>query len=143
MTRNVTADLADQLWMDLETQDAAPATVLHEIRAACNARARRPLGALLIETGTLTVRQVAQLLRLQADEMHLRIGELAVRERMCDEEQVEFCLELQRESGLDPVRALISDPRTNKTSVAAALATYIHRLEGAVHNFEDQHQGVH
>ncbi|MCA9231043.1 MAG: hypothetical protein KDA57_10345 [Planctomycetales bacterium] len=51
--------------------------------------ASRPqLGALAIDTGKLTVKQVFEILRLQADEPHVRFGELAVRAQLLTQEEL-------------------------------------------------------
>jgi hypothetical protein len=91
----------------------------------------KPLGAILVQAGFLTVRQVATLLGMQADEPYVRIGELAVREGYCALEDVEAALALQLQAGADADGARPSASATPE-EVHRALVDYVHFLEQRV-----------
>lgn len=70
-----------------------------------------PLGKVLIRKGFVTVREVMELLSLQAIEPHLRIGDLAVREGLCTSEEVRQALETQEHACLGSSLAIEVWPR--------------------------------
>ncbi len=67
---------------------------------------RIPVGQILLHEGHLSVRQVMQVLAIQADSPQLRFGEIAVREGFVDTLQLQAALERQVVLRRHPIDAL-------------------------------------
>ena len=96
----------------------------------------RQLGEILVREGSLTVKQVAGLLGMQADEPHMRIGDLAVREGLIDGDQLVEALKVQRESCPHPLELMAKDDRLEKGDLFLTLISYVRFLEGTLRRAE-------
>jgi hypothetical protein len=92
----------------------------------------RPIGQILREQGHLSVEQVIRLLQLQAEEPHLLLGELAVRERMCREKHVQEALRIQRETSPHVIERLLDEEGCDPERLCRALVRYVRQLEARV-----------
>jgi hypothetical protein len=121
---NLTPDLLDML---VEEGLISSSAVL-EIQAKASA-AWVPIGMFLRQRGHLTMKQLIHLLELQTSEPYVRLGELAVREGLCTEEDVPEALRLQREASPHPLDLLLSEPRCDREQLCRVLIRYIRQLE--------------
>ncbi len=96
-------------------------------------RAWVPLGRILVSGGVLDHDQVTGLLAIQGDEPHLRLGDLAVREGMCTQDQVAEALREQRALSPHPIELLLRDTRVDKRGLLGPLIDYVQWLEGRLH----------
>ena len=117
-----------QLWSYLEKTGTLSAEVLAEYREQ-QQHSWRPLGEILVRGNYLTLHQVSQLLGLQADEPHRRIGELAVREGLLSQAQLEHALAEQRSQASYPLQPMLQDERIDRESLLRALSDHLQRLE--------------
>ncbi len=120
----------DLFWECLEASNAIDPKLLDEMRASWTPDSWRPLGEILMRNGSLSLHQVAGLIGMQADEPHMRIGDLAVREGLCTVAQVADALQIQRDSCPGPVEILLRDKHLNGEQLLDALLMYARYLEG-------------
>jgi len=92
----------------------------------------RPIGQILREQGHLTGEQVFRLLQIQADEPHLLLGELAVRERMCKEKHVQEALAIQRETSPHLIERILEESSCDPTRLLRVLVRYVRQLEARI-----------
>ncbi len=118
-----------EFWNHLIAANAFDESLLNEMKMAVRLSPWRPFGAILVELGYMRLGQVAHLLRIQADEMHMRIGALAVREGFCTTDQIENALAVQRERNVTPIDVLVADERVDQRRLMRGLARYIADLE--------------
>ena len=62
-------------------------------------RTWKPLGKILIEDGYMNIKQVSHLLQIQANDMSMRIGDLAVREGYCTPRELQEAIDFLAELG--------------------------------------------
>jgi hypothetical protein len=74
--------------------------------------------------------QMTRLLEMQTSEPHLRLGELAVREGFCTEEDVREAMRLQREASPHALEVFLSEVPCDKDQFIQALIRYVRHLEG-------------
>jgi len=91
-----------------------------------------PIGKILRQRGHLSMDQMMRLLEMQSSEPHLRLGELAVRERWCTEEDVAEALRLQREMSAHPLEVFLSEVRCDRDRLCAVLLRYIRQIESRI-----------
>lgn len=94
----------------------------------------RPLGKILLELGVLDWDQVTLLLNMQCDEPHVRLGELAVREKMCTQGELDEAIDYHAMRHPHPFELLARDERLDVPQVFKALLSYTRHLEGRVRN---------
>ncbi len=129
---NSTATPDDSFWTALQEAGGYEDELIQNLRHKVKARGWKPLGAILIRSGFMTVRQVAGLLSMQADEPEMRIGDLAVREGYCTPEHIQQALQQQREGNSGPVDVLLEDERVDDVHLMQALKAYVGHLEGRI-----------
>jgi hypothetical protein len=88
-----------------------------------------PIGKILRQRGHLTMIQLMRILELQTSEPHLRLGELAVREGFCTEEDILEALRLQREASPHALELLLSEVQCDQKQLCRVLIRYIRQLE--------------
>ncbi len=88
-----------------------------------------PIGRILRQRGRLTMDQVTRLLVLQTAEPNLRIGELAVREGYCTQDDVDEALRLQREASPHALEAFLEEVPCDREQVIQVMIRYIRHLE--------------
>ena len=88
-----------------------------------------PLGEILWKQGHLTRTDLMQLLKLQACEPHLRIGEIAVREGLCTERDILKAIQRQRESSPHQLDLLSEELKGESDRLCKVLIRYIRQLE--------------
>lgn len=130
MTLDQRLFVIDQFWDCLAESEAVDPQLLSELRATWTPDSWQPLGEILIRSGVLTLKQVAGLIGMQATEPHMRIGDLAVREGLCDKEQLRVALEVQRKSCPGPIEVLLQSERVEGEELLDALLKYARFLEG-------------
>ena len=91
-----------------------------------------PIGTLLRQRGHLSMSELASLLEIQTAEPHLRLGELAVREGFCTEEDVDEALRLQCAAIPHPVEVLLAEVTCDREELCKVLLRYIRALEARV-----------
>jgi hypothetical protein len=89
-------------------------------------------GRTLLELGLVTWSEVTSLLGIQADEPHLRLGELAVREGMCSQADLDLALGLHLRGNPHPLELLMADERLDPAHLREVLVGYVRHLEGRV-----------
>ena len=104
--------------------------LVKELKEAWHPDAWTPLGKILVDQGILTQVQVANLLALQADEPRMRLGDLAVREGLCSDEDVKRTLDHQRETCPGPIELLMQSGGVGTEELLGTLLTYVRFLEG-------------
>lgn len=120
-----------EFWEFLTRRTRIDPEILEEYRVE-HRKMWRPLGATLIKLGILTWEEVTHLLRIQADEPHVRIGELAVREGLCRGEELDEAIRYHAIRHPHPFELLARDPRLDERVVFDALVGYARHLEGRV-----------
>jgi len=120
----------DLFWDCLKTSSSLDPDLLAELRRSWTPESWRPLGEILVRSGSLTLRQVAGLIGMQATEPHMRIGDLALREGLCTLEQIEDALQQQRVMCPGPIELLMRDKRVDGEQLLDALVKYARSLEG-------------
>jgi hypothetical protein len=88
-----------------------------------------PLGKILRRQGHLNMGQLLELLQLQAQHPHVRLGELAVQRGFCSEDHVVTALRTQFDSGPHPLEIVWRDESCDRDRLVAALTAYIRLLE--------------
>ena len=99
---------------------------------------QRPIGAILVEKGYLNVKQVARLLGLQADEPHMLLGELAVREGFCEPEEVAYARRRQRELLLGVKQSAIDENDPAEVQRLNAVLAYAKFLERELYRLRSE-----
>ncbi len=87
------------------------------------------LGQQLLKDRILTVAQIMKVLDLQAIEPEIKIGELAIREGMLDQAQLEAALAKQKSSTPHPAELILKEGALRREDLLEALIGYIKRLE--------------
>lgn len=123
----------EQFWKELLDHGALNDDLLAEYRQTVAKRPWKPLGRILIDEGILTLRQVAGLFQIQADEPGMRLGDLAVREEYCTVEEIQHALSLQSRTSPGPIELMLRDFRISDENLMDALIGYVHYLEAVVH----------
>lgn len=100
-----------------------------------------PLTVVMMEERILEMSQVGVLLRKQMKEPGLRIGELAVREGFCTEDDVKRALAVQEEHCAHPVDLILGDDRIDTGAAVETLKSYVRHLEGRVETLQRQLDG--
>ena len=119
-------------WDSLVASEAFDFELVAELKERWTPESWRPLGEVLLREGYLTMRQLGGLLGMQADEPHMRLGDLAVREGLCSVDAIEAALQLQRRSCPGPIELLLQDRRVDRDDLLDALLVYVRFLEGHV-----------
>ena len=88
-----------------------------------------PLGQVLVRHRVITIHQLMKVLALQDDDPKARIGELCLRHKFCDEEQLEAALALQGRSAPHGLVVLINELGTSNADMIAALGNYVSGIE--------------
>lgn len=91
--------------------------------------AQVPLGRILLQQHIMDVRQVMQVLYLQADEPDVRFGELAIRLGFLTREQLQRALREQRIQAQHPAEVLRDRGILMADELLDALITYVKRME--------------
>jgi len=99
-----------------------------------------PIGKILRQRGHLTMAEMMHLLELQTAEPHLRLGELAVREHFCTEQDLEEALRLQREGSPHPLEIVLTEMPCDRDRLCKVLLRYVRQLETRT---AEQRVGVH
>ncbi len=89
-----------------------------------------PLGKVLRQRGHLTMRQLLNLLQLQDADPSVPIGELAVREGYCTENDLEEALRIQQGSAPHVFELLAQDSTCDQARLFAFVMRYVRELEG-------------
>ena len=121
----------NEFWEHLVDTGVLDEGLAEEFARACDA-GWTPLGKLLVQRGHLSMKQLMGLLAMQSEEPHRRLGDLALREGYCDEEQVRGALVEQRRSCPHPIELLLADPRVDNGALLTPLVDYVRWLEGAL-----------
>jgi hypothetical protein len=91
-----------------------------------------PIGRILRQRGHLTMDQMTRLLVMQTSETNLRIGELAVREGYCTEDDIDEALRLQREASPHALEAFLKEVPCDREKVIEVMIRYIRHLEARI-----------
>ena len=105
----------DRFWQELVDHGALDRQLVTEYQVTLAMKPWRPLGQVLLEEGLLTLKQVAALVGMQADEPGVRLGDLAV-----------------REESPGPIELMLRDHRVDDDAMVNALVGYLQHLEGKV-----------
>lgn len=97
-----------------------------------------PIGEVLSGLGHLTTSQLMDLVQMQAGEPHLRIGELAVREGFCTEENVLDALAMQREANPHPLEFLLADYPCDRDRLWGVVVRYLKQVEARIADLPSQ-----
>lgn len=73
--------------------------------------------------------QLMDILQVQTAEPHLRVGEIAVRQGLCTEDDVREVLRIQRETSLHPLEVLLGDPGCDRDRLLKGVVKYVRLLE--------------
>jgi xanthosine utilization system XapX-like protein len=98
-----------------------------------------PIGEVLRGQGHLTTGELMDLVQLQAAEPHLRLGELAVREGFCKEEDLLDAVSMQRESNHHPLEILLADFPCDRDRLWNIVVRYLRQLESRLADLPSQH----
>lgn len=90
---------------------------------------RTPIGQILVMQGLLTVRQVMNLLEIQADAPTVRFGELAVRVGYLTTLQLEDALTYQRSHRRHQIEVVFQERLLSKPDLDSAVVGYVQFLE--------------
>lgn len=98
-----------------------------------------PIGRILLREKALSVPEMHRILALQAEEPGMRVGDLAVREGFCTEEDVQNAIDFQKEQcGEHPLARLIREvDDIDPDTLLQALYGYVRHLEGRVQILSD------
>ncbi len=99
------------------------------IRQHFEGRNRVPLGKILIQRGFMNLKQVSRLLQIQATEMTMRIGDLAVREGYCTPRQLREAIDVQHALNFESILELIATSQVDANQLVEGLLRYVHHLE--------------
>lgn len=88
-----------------------------------------PIGKILRQKGHLTMKQLIELLQVQADRPGVRLGELACERGWCTPEQIDEALHVQRESRHHVFDLLAQDVHCDVRKLATFLVRYVKDLE--------------
>jgi len=124
---NPPSGLLDMLVLEGLISVSAAAKIRDKVRESW-----MPIGKILRQRGHLSMDQMMRLLELQSSEPHLRLGELAVREGWCTEEDVAEALRLQREMSAHPLEVFLSEVRCDRDRLCAVLLRYIRQIESRI-----------
>lgn len=91
-------------------------------------RSAPQVGKILLERGAMDVRQVMQVVYMQADDRQL-FGELAVREGFLSQEDLRLALREQHQMRKHPAEALRETGAIEVNTLFAALVDYLKHLE--------------
>jgi len=91
-----------------------------------------PIGKILRQRGHLTMGQLMDLLQMQTAEPHLRLGELAVRQGFCTEEDVQEILRVQRDTSVHPLEVLLAEVDCDRERLLKVLVRYIRQIEARI-----------
>jgi len=91
-----------------------------------------PLGRILLRERKLTPDQMKTILRLQGVEPGVRVGDLAVREGYCAQEDVDAAIAFQRDGCPHPLSVLMEDTDVDRDALLSSLYGYVRHLEGRV-----------
>jgi hypothetical protein len=97
-----------------------------------------PIGEVLRAQGHLTTSQLMDLVQMQAAEPHLRLGELAVREGFCKEQDLLDAVSIQRESNPHPIEILLSDFACDRDRVWSVVVRYLRQIESRLADLPSQ-----
>lgn len=103
----------------------------HEVRRTVEA-STFSLGRLLVATGLLSQADVANVLRIQREQRHLRFGEIAVREGLVTAQQVAEALRVQLRSRRNQVWLVYDLKLLEEGAWAEAMIEYASFLEHAM-----------
>ncbi len=121
-----------EFWRYMVEAGAVDSELAEEF-ASCSRSKWVPLGQVLIQRDVLDISQVMGLLKMQADEPELRLGDLAIREGLCSHEQVRDALAEQRSMSPHPIEMILRDKRLEPGSFFGPLIAYVRFLEGRLH----------
>ena len=93
------------------------------------AEERTPIGQILIMRGHLSVRQVMNVLEIQADNPELRFGEIALMKGYLTTIQLEEALQFQATHRRHQIAVLSQDGRLGRSALEAAVVAYVNFLE--------------
>ena len=88
-----------------------------------------PIGQILIMQGHLSVRQVMNVLEIQADNPELRFGEIALMKGYLTTIQLEQALRFQATHRRHQIAVLSQDGRLGRSALEAAVVAYVNFLE--------------
>ena len=88
-----------------------------------------PLGKILKQRGRLTMAQLMSLLERQNESPEHLLGELAVREGYCTEEDVHEALRLQREISPHPFEVLVREVAVDRERLIEVFIRYVRQIE--------------
>lgn len=97
-----------------------------------------PIGEVLRSQGHLTTSQLMDLVQLQAAEPHLRLGELAVREGFCAEQDLLDAVSIQRETSPHLVEILLADFACDRERLWSVVVRYLRQLEARLADLPSQ-----
>lgn len=104
-----------------------PMEVIVELRRGTRAP---QLGKILLDRRAMDVRQVMQIVSLQADEPRMRFGELAIRAGFIDEHELISALRDQRMMRRHPSEIILERGLMKRSALLRALIGYTTLLEG-------------
>ncbi|MBV1859931.1 MAG: hypothetical protein KUG77_16080 [Nannocystaceae bacterium] len=90
---------------------------------------RTAIGQVLVMRGVLTVRQVMNVLSLQADLPDVRFGELALRAGYLTTVELEEALKFQAAHRRHQIAVVTQDGQLERPELEAAVVAYVHFLE--------------
>ena len=123
------------LWNALVENHALTPELVSEMKATLATNPWTPLGSILVSQGFLKLNQVSGLLEIQSQEPNQRIGDLAVREGYCTQEQIERALSIQQECCPGPIDLVLRTAPV-KDELVRSLVKYIYFLEGRLKRAE-------
>jgi hypothetical protein len=124
-TWELTSDVLDMLVLEGLTSPSTAWKIRTQVQESW-----LPIGKILRQRGRITMDQMTRLLVLQTSEPHLRLGELAVREGFCTEEDIREALRLQREASPHALEVFLSEAPCDKDQLIQVLVRYVRYLEG-------------
>ena len=98
-----------------------------------------PIGEVLRGQGHLTTNQLMDLVQMQSTEPHLRLGELAVREGYCTEEDILEAGTLQRDATPHPLEILLADLPCDRERLWNVVIRYLRQVEMRLADLPSQH----
>ena len=97
-----------------------------------------PIGEVLRGQGLLSTNQLMDLVQMQATEPHLRLGELAIREGYCTDQDVLDAVSMQWEANPHPLEILRADYPCDRDRLLNVVIRYLRQIEARLADLPTQ-----
>lgn len=121
----------EDVWDYLVEQRIMDAHAANELRQR-GEDDRVALGRVLVEEGVLEMGQLMRVLELSDLRPYQRLGDIAVAEGLCEREDIEAAIAIQRKQSRHPIEYVLECPSYRRGPLFAALGEYISMLESRV-----------